>query len=446
MYKDFHSLTSLFIHIEEDKNWTGAGANLRNRYPIRFILFDDFFDFNEFIENLPESVFTHSIDTMVDLEYPDSIPTRTELEFEIRTYIKRKPANDFVIYPFSEITRFYDNSKSKEFEALVKTIRLIQPTEEAQLKNLRIYIPIVGMQSKMTQFINDPNTFVWDYKSEEKENRIYNLILVNNSSYNISESGLSNSYSVVKTFYDWLQLWKKREPVKQNIICLSKSIFTTSHYAQPDNAFTYIICNNAYEYLTKGLGFDFGSTDPCANDMGYWEELTSLIDSTFNFSIFINKRFGIYNLCTGDDFIRIWIKCESDFDRWLLSLYYKKISHNKGYIYNVISNCKISNKCELFSNIATFIFSKGINDNSSIEERRSAMQIAAENNIKITDEAENHIKAKLKAIASNPESGYYQAIKLFTPLTRSERNLLIEWYRDNKIKLNDIQNIYSPLY
>lgn len=41
MYKSFNTLDELFAYIKEDKEWTGANAGLHNRYPIRFVLFDN---------------------------------------------------------------------------------------------------------------------------------------------------------------------------------------------------------------------------------------------------------------------------------------------------------------------------------------------------------------------------------------------------------------------
>ena len=45
MHKQFTSLDDLFENIIEDKNWTGANAGQINRYPVRFVLFDNFADF-----------------------------------------------------------------------------------------------------------------------------------------------------------------------------------------------------------------------------------------------------------------------------------------------------------------------------------------------------------------------------------------------------------------
>ena len=48
MYKEFGTLEDLCHEIEVDKHWTGAESSLRNRYPIRFVLFENFGDFGDF--------------------------------------------------------------------------------------------------------------------------------------------------------------------------------------------------------------------------------------------------------------------------------------------------------------------------------------------------------------------------------------------------------------
>ena len=206
MYKSFNTLDELFAYIKEDKEWTGANAGLHNRYPIRFVLFDNFSDFNEFIVERPDGIYKYSIDTMLDKDDPDQFLSYTELSREIRAFTKKVPINDFVIYPFSEMTRFYDNEIYTEFDSLVTTIRGQQAPEEAQNKHIRIYIPIVGMQGKMGKFFADNSTFVWELKSGIDKG-IYNLILTNGSTYGVS--GLSEKYTVVGDLYEWLKLWEK---------------------------------------------------------------------------------------------------------------------------------------------------------------------------------------------------------------------------------------------
>lgn len=145
MYKEFDSLDALYQEIEDDKNWTGAESSLRNRYPIRFILFENFGDFGFFVQACQDhGVFVQSIEKWMKEGQDDKFITYSQLADLFNAYIKSLPSNDFVIAPFSEITRFYDNVRYTEFDSLLKTIRLIQSPEECQQEHQRIYVPIIG--------------------------------------------------------------------------------------------------------------------------------------------------------------------------------------------------------------------------------------------------------------------------------------------------------------
>ena len=125
---------------------------------------------------------------------------------------------------------------------------------------------------------------------------------------------------------------------------------------------------------------------------------------------------------------------------------YPKISDKSSYINRAVSQCAILTKSELFSNIATLIFDYGF-DNASITERKAAMILAAEHGVKITDEAKIKLQAKLKATVIDPhKGGYYQAVKLLTPLTDEEYQLAIEWLAEDKIRKDDIKYIFPELY
>lgn len=445
MHKSFTSLDELFAHIKEDKEWTGANAAQHNRYPIRFVLFENFADFNQFIIDRPAGIYKHSIDTMLDAKNPDEFLSYTELSKEIRSFTKKIPINDFVIYPFSEMARFYDNESSTEFDSLVTTIRGQQAPEDAQNAHVRIYIPIVGMQRKMSKFMNDNSTFVWDYKSGI-DRGTYQLVITNGTTYEVG--GLEQEYSVVHNLYEWLKLWEKGEKVKRTIICSSPNIYANAQFAQPDNAFTYIECHNAYEFLTRGLNMDFGcAIEPSEEELPYWERLAKDIDvSNFNFDEFVKEKVDTFTLNSGADYIKSWFDCSDDYERWLLTLYFRKISKGEGYIYRAITQCASFSKSELFSKIATLIFDES-NKDQFIQERREAMKLAAEHSVKITDEATKKLKAKLSAIAVSPEQGgIYQAVKLLTSLTDAELQLCIEWVAKGRAKPTEIKDIFPGLY
>ena len=177
MYKSFNTLEDLYREIEEDKHWIGAESALRNRYPIRFVLFERFEDFYDFVTECGNhGVFMQSIEKWMESEQVDNMLTYSQLADRFKDYVKGLPAHDYVIAPFSEIARFYDNQKYREFETLMTTIRLIEAPEEAQRTNQRIYVPIIGMGGKVAKFKNDANIAIWEYQTGNNTNN-YRVIL-----------------------------------------------------------------------------------------------------------------------------------------------------------------------------------------------------------------------------------------------------------------------------
>ena len=97
MHQSFTSLEDLFAHMKEDKEWTGANVGQYNRYPMRFVLFDNFADFYQFVADRPTGVYKYSINTMLDDENPDQFLSYTELSKDIRAFAKMIPINDFIM-------------------------------------------------------------------------------------------------------------------------------------------------------------------------------------------------------------------------------------------------------------------------------------------------------------------------------------------------------------
>lgn len=445
MYKEFGSLEDLYQEIETDKNWTGAESSLRNRYPIRFVLFENFGDFGEFVQVCQDhDVYVQSIEKWMKEGQDDKLITYSQLAALFESYIKSLPANDFVIAPFSEITRFYDNMRYAEFDSLLKTIRLIQSPEEAQSGHQRIYVPIIGMQSKVSKFKDDPNIHIWEYHSGTEYDN-YHLILTNGTTYGVK--GLEERYTLCEDLRHWIALWKNvGAKIKPQIICTSKCIFANSDNAQPDNAFKYTVCNNAFEFLTEGLGINLGKLSLREEDMPYWEELASCIDVTdFDFDVFVNQRFNTLNLNDENAFVQTWFEYKDTFSRWLLKTYFVWKSGERSYLIRVLENVTSLSTSDLFSQIATHIFDEPL-DEASIGKRLSLLKEAKRQHVQIKSLAEQKVKAKLSAMAADPERGPLFAMKYMSPLTLSEQCLMVEWVGQGKVEKNDINNLFPELY
>ena len=445
MYKEFGSLEDLCHEIEVDKHWTGAESSLRNRYPIRFVLFENFGDFDDFVQVCQDhNVYVQSIDKWLRDGQDDKLITYSQLAALFEAYIKSLPANDFVIAPFSEITRFYDNTHYAEFDSLLKTIRLIQSPEEAQRGHQRIYVPVIGMQNKVSKFKDDPNIHIWEYRSGAEYDN-YQLILTKGTTYGVK--GLEKHYTLCEDLRHWIALWKNvGARIKSQIICTSKCIFANSNNAQPDNAFKYTVCNNAFEFLTKGLRIDFGKLNAREEDMPYWEELASNIDvADFDFDTFVNQRFNTSSLNEENAFVQIWFEYRDEFSRWLMKTYFVWKTEECNYLIRVLENVASLCSSDLFSQIATQIFEEPL-DETSISQRLALLREAKRQHVQITSLAEQKVKAKLSAMAADPERGPLFAMKYMSPLTLSEQCLMAEWVGQGRIEKDCIKILFPELY
>ncbi len=445
MYKVFTTIEELYQEIETDKHWTGAESAMRNRYPIRFVLFESFHDFYEFTDECANhNVIVQGMDKWMKDSVEDSLLTYSQLGKRFKEYIDKIPANDLVIAPFSEIARFYDNSaKNTEFDSLVKTIRLIESQEQAQYQHQRIYVPIIGMQNKIDRFKDDTNIHIWEYRSSA-ETKNYRLVLTCGTTYGVS--GLEKQYTLCKDVKSWIALWRKGKDVNRQIICSSRSLYNNAENAQPDNAFDYIVCHSAYDFLKKGLGLDFGDLEEKPEESVYWERLATHVDiNDFEFNTYIRERFNIISLDGVQDFLQAWQEANDDYSRWLLRTYFILTHPTNTYLKRVLTKCHSLTSSELFSTIATQAFEEEQSE-TALAERSIALREGNRLGVKITEMAERMVYAKLKSIAADPNRGYYTAVKYLSPISLSEKSLMIEWLGKGYISRNDIFEMYPELY
>lgn len=100
---------------------------------------------------------------------------------------------------------------------------------------------------------------------------------------------------------------------------------------------------------------------------------------------------------------------------------------------------------ELFSLLATLAFDEAINE-KELRARCFLLKLAAKHNVQTTEWAERKVKAKLMAIAADPERGHFLAMKYISPLTISEKCLMIEWLGKGYIEREMVKDIFPSLY
>ncbi|MBR6930697.1 MAG: BREX-4 system phosphatase PglZ [Bacteroidales bacterium] len=439
MYKeDFHNISELIEFAKADKQIGGDMGFVANRYPIRFVLFDNFSDSFEFIQQM--HCFVESVEKWFDTNYTDIMMTHTALSDNLSRFIASKSDTDVIIAPFSELARFYNNKNAYEFDALIRTIKTIESNPIGFQNKQRVYIPIVGLEGKMSMFAQDSQINIWYFKNGEKHIN-YKLILTQ-STFDVNN--LEEKYTIVDSVKQWMTVWRDQN-AKHKIISTSKALLANAEYAQPDNAFDFCTCNNVYEFLTIGLGLDFGEIEYKPNHNKHWQRLAKEIDvSHFSFEDFFNHYFHIDELADYNVFLKTWFDCDDDFEKWLLCTYYlDKFCNQKSYICKSIQNSRSYNTVDFFASVTLSIFDCEEKE-YYVDERKLCMAFAAKNGVIVSNEVEEQLKKELEKVAR--QHGCNKAIKYFTQLTHSEKVLVIEWLGQNKIEVGCIIDVYPDLY
>jgi hypothetical protein len=442
MHKYFRNIEEMLNGVIADINVSGMDAALANRYPVRFVLFDNFSDSFEFVAKMQDEhgCLVESVENWLDKSYNDTMITHSKLASRIEVFINSTSNNNTVIAPFSELARFYDNTNSFEFNTLISTVKAIEASKEGQKNKQRVYIPIVGLEGKMSKYDEDTQAHIWHCKSTDKSKN-YRLIITNGTTYDTE--GLADGYCMAVSVYDWLSVWRN-QPVKSDIIVSSPAIYANAEYANPDNAFTFCICSNVYEFLTDGLHLDFGTIRYKEADNEHWKRLAREIKiGDFSFDKFFNGYFHIDDLADYNVFIKTWFECKNDFEKWLLTNYYSSKFCEKGYICESIKNCHEYTDYEFFESVALAIFDLSPSEDD-LSERMICLQQASLRGVQLTEVAQAKLVEKL--IKLSDEQGFITAIRYFSPLTNAEKGLALNWLGMGKISKDYLKPFFSDLY
>lgn len=442
MFKTFTNLEELLREVHADRNIEGDGSSTANRFPIRFVLFDNFRDCCAFVEDISHlpNIAIQRIEDWMDKGYPDQFIPHEKLAKRILKLIKTTSSEYRIIMPFSEIARFYNNQSDYQFDLLIKTIKGFYTLEEGFKHKQRIYIPIVGQEGKMQKFRDDSQSFIWYYQNADKQ-LDYRLILTNGTTYGVS--GLDTKYTIANTLTEWLGYWKYPE-LKQNIISTSKSVFSHRGYANPDNAFTFYPCEDAYHFLTEGLNLDVKCIKYNKEEDSYWNTLASKINiNNFKFEKFFNEQFGIYNLADYNVFFETWFKHKQPFMRWLLAKYYVHKFCDQGYICRVLQQLESYSDTAFAKGLAISIFSLE-NKELYIDERSVGMEQCAKNDVELAPEIRTYLVEKIRQIEE--KEGIISALKYVSAYTYEEKALIIEWYSNGKVSNEQLRELYPDLY
>lgn len=419
----FESYDDLLTEIKRDME---DGDPLRCRYPVRFIMLNNFNVFTRFALDLGVlGVQALNLEDLLKQDEPDGWITTDDL----KTAIKACTENTLVT-PFSELVRFYSDTDFKGF------FNEIMLTEDIDHPHKRIYIPLIGLQNRFSSFLNgfariEESAPVWAYLEEEHKTEVF-LTQIKNAT---NSFGQKSKIVCLNTVYEWLRFWKNQAPQTQ-IICSSGPIYRRNKYSVPDNIFTFKYVENAHEYIESFLGI----TIPFPyekHEEKYWSQLLKDILKTgpaaFGFNSFVCSRFNFVHLEPRDIFIQ-WVQTETtEYDRWLMKNYFLSCDAAENYPYLKVCFNEVSEYGmlrELPTKVAEriFYFSEPSTQMGYAAERehliKNSLNVICEF---VAPETKDYIKNRIAEIEQNNTQ---LAIALCTGAFDFEKVLITAWYAD----------------
>lgn len=436
VFNSFEELTQEIIRDRETQDV------LSKRYAVRFIMLNNFNEFKElakFMANI--GVDNLDLETLIDEGEDDCWITKDTLI----NAIKACKSSTFVT-PFSELVRFYNDI---DFRGFFNDIILLENTKTPQR---RIYVPLIGLQNRFTDFLNhfgriQESAPIWRHDAETQSVEVYF------AKYKDFKLPNGTVQCQLDSLREWLMFWKKQAP-QERLVCTSTPISVKYKYSKPDNIFTFFPIDNAHTFMTQFLELSF-PFDYKEKEKAYWEEMLHRLNknklSSFNFEDFVRASFNKMQL-DASDVISEWNKpSTSQYERWLLNKYVQYTSFAKSYPY--ISLCfettsNLIDENQLAQMIASRILYTDIPANKrsqyAAERRAIIFENASSFNDVISDEDKNWLFERIKEEFQIHHDLNF-AIELCTGAFDFEKKLLMGWsvrYPNNKKLTEAIHEIY----
>lgn len=414
---------------------------LAQRYAVRFIMLNNFSEFKalaKFMTNI--GVDSLDLETLIDDGEDDSWITNDTL----KRAIKACERSTFVT-PFSELVRFYNDD---DFRGFFNEIMLL---EDIRHPKKRIYIPLIGLQNRFSDFLNHfarirESAPVWRYDAEPQSVEVYF------AKYKDFELPANDVQCQLNSLREWLRFWKVQAP-QEKIVCTSIPIAAKYKYSKPDNIFNFTHIGSAYEFMTMflGLSFPFGYRE---DDKKHWEcllhDLEKTALSSFAFDAFVRNAFNKVQMDAAD-VVREWSGNTDAYHRWLLRHYVlcTKCGEEAPYIRLCADAATDLDDANLLPNLVTtrLLFTDILaNKRSEYAEERRHIILANASFFRqaITEEEQAWLFERIKEMVQQ-QSEFERALELCTGVFDFEKRLLIGWYahhQDNRRLADIIKELY----
>ena len=424
--KDFGSLAALLEEIHADAQ---SKEIIAQRYPVRFIMLDNFNTFRELSNELTsDGIETFPLESILEKNNEDDTwITTDELKEAICSCTKST-----MITPFSELARFYSDD---EFVGFFNEIIL---HEDLAHPGKRIYIPLIGLKNRVEGFLGRFGRIVesapiWRLNTGHQSVHVY---LTKYKGYQIPEQ---EGKCVITNFREWLRFWKTNAP-KPKIVCMAQPIIAFHDNSRPDNIFTFFPIRNAYDFLTEFLDVHL-PFDEDKEEANYYDELLKRIDKSkpedFSFDVFVRNYFNRVDI-TAQNLLQDWGENSDTFERWLLKKYaesQESYSEHYPYLLQCLAQPDIEKSTyHLFEEIALHIFYYQSDKEKRMyaDERTFLMQSAHDLFRKhvSTDKQDSIRKYVIETF--QVQSDLKLAIELCTQTFEFEKRLAMAWYINYK--------------
>lgn len=436
-----HSLDELKEAIIAD---TTSQDVLAQRYCVRFIMLNNFEAFREVYKFLVKELNVELLDIENLAKGEDKTITVDTLSDAVKGITKST-----LVTPFSELVRFYNVEK---FNGFFNEIIL---TEDIKNPIKRIYIPIIGLHNRFSDFLKsfgriEESAPIWQYYTS-KDDKV--MVYVSRFKHFTIPEKLN--ICSLATMRDWLRFWKALAP-KDKILCGARPILNCWQNSKPDSIFTFQPIDNAHTFIIEFLELNI-PIQYVEDESQYWEKLLNHIGKSnstmFDLSRFVEKHFNRMTISISD-VLELWASDSTDeFGRWLLKYYAlnfkaKELPEYLRIILEETNDFQIGNS--LFVSVAERIFyaTPAERERYFGPRKKLMYDLRSEFRTLTPPEHQDWVKEQIITIAQNDDS-LAQAKRYCTSTYNFEDELFLGWYvlRGQKdFGLSHIQEYFPELY
>ena len=436
-----HSLDELKEAIIAD---TTSQDVLAQRYCVRFIMLNNFEAFREVYKFLVKELNVELLDIENLAKGEDKTITVDTLSDAVKGITKST-----LVTPFSELVRFYNVEK---FNGFFNEIIL---TEDIKNPIKRIYIPIIGLHNRFSDFLKsfgriEESAPIWQYYTS-KDDKV--MVYVSRFKHFTIPEKLN--ICSLATMRDWLRFWKALAP-KDKILCGARPILNCWQNSKPDSIFTFQPIDNAHTFIIEFLELNI-PIQYVEDESQYWEKLLNHIGKSnstmFDLSRFVEKHFNRMTISISD-VLELWASDSTDeFGRWLLKYYAlnfkaKELPEYLRIILEKTNDFQIGNS--LFVSVAERIFyaTPAERERYFGPRKKLMYDLRSEFRTLTPPEHQDWVKEQIITIAQNDDS-LAQAKRYCTSTYDFEDKLFLGWYvlRGQKdFGLSHIQEYFPELY